>query len=62
MKVLETKCIEGNIVWFKVELIRSTEVLSQELFTQDNVNYHKKEAVKEFLAKLYDSWEEGLNN
>lgn len=56
MKVLDRKVTENNEVWFKVELVRSTEVLSQELFTQEDVNYHKNEAVKEFLAKLYDNW------
>lgn len=58
MKVLDTRGYEGHNQewWFKVKLERNTDVLLQELFTQNDIDNAKKEAVKEFLAKLYDSW------
>lgn len=57
MKVLEIKIINDETeVWFRVKLDRNTSVLSQELFTQNDIDNAKKEAIREFLAKLYESW------
>lgn len=56
MKVLDTRIYEdGEVVWFKVKLERNTDILSQELFTQNNIENAKKEAVREFLNRLMEN-------
>ncbi len=63
MKVLESTVDKiTNKVWLNVELDRSSDILSKELFTANDVENAKKQAVVEFLKYLYDSWTNSLNN
>jgi hypothetical protein len=64
MKVLDSRVFEGDKgeAWFRVELGRNTNILEKELFTQDDIEAAKREAVKEFLYGLYHNWENNLKS
>lgn len=56
MRVLNSKVDKDNKVWLEVELVRSTDVLLNQLYTPDDLEYAREEAVREFLNSLFLAW------
>lgn len=54
MKVIASNIDSDGNIWFAVELLRNTDILAQELFTQADIEAAKQQGVKEFLNKLVE--------
>jgi hypothetical protein len=54
MRVLDRR-VDKDEVWFKVKLDRNTDILSQELFTQSDMEAAKGQAIVDFLKRLLEN-------